>query len=309
MNPELLLLSTRIALLVLVASALAFLIGWRMRAGREVPVSPAFAPVRELEPEASPAERWPDPAVEKLSEALASAEQQCLAALEQRDEAERVAHDRARELRRLTDELEALRAEHLALMQRPAAEPTVILSPPAPVLAPVAVAAADLQPAQALADRLAMEVRQIEESLAGITADQARTQSEQERVAAAAPADKAALKAAAKEGKDAVRRLEQANESLERKRRQLRAITRSLAAAEDGLIVDDLTRIKGIKTILNAKLREHGIFSFRQIAQWDEEDRQAFGEMLSFKNRMVKDGWQDQARALHREAHPESSEL
>jgi len=54
-------------------------------------------------------------------------------------------------------------------------------------------------------------------------------------------------------------------------------VTRSLAAAAEGLTADDLTRIKGIKTILNAQLHDHGIFSYQQIAQWDAEDMLAFG--------------------------------
>lgn len=316
---ELFLLSTRIALLVLMASVLAFMIGWRLRASRAErviePATPAFLPLPDLEPEERTApSSVQDPKMESLSVALASAEQQCLAALEQRDEAERLAHDRARELRRLTEELATLRAEHLALIQTPptvvlATDPVASLPPPAPVSAPAVVAAEDLQPARALVDRLAIEVQEIEESLTGMAADHTRAQSEQERLAAASPTDKAALKAVTKESKDAARRLEQATESLERKRRQLRAVTRSLATAAEGLLVDDLTQIKGIKTVLNAKLHEHGIFSYQQIAQWDAEDMLAFGELLAFKNRIIKDGWQDQARALHVAAHPGLAEL
>lgn len=299
MTPELLLLSTRIALLVLMASALAFVIGWRLRASRASvvaePATSAFTPLREPVPERTSAPPPQDPEVERLGTALASAEQQCLAALEQRDEAERVAHERSREVRRLTEELEALRAEHLALIQ----------TPPIAVLPAVAVVAEeDWQPARSLAERLAVEVQELEGQLTGLTANHDRAQAALAGLSAATPADKAAMKAATKEGKDAARRLEQATQDLARKHRQLRAVTRSLAAAAGGLVADDLTRIKGIKTVLNAKLHEHGIFSYQQIAQWDAEDMLAFGELLAFKNRIVQDGWRDQARALHQAAHP-----
>lgn len=61
---------------------------------------------------------------------------------------------------------------------------------------------------------------------------------------------------------------------------------------------DDLTRIKGIKKVLRDKLHAHGIRTFRQIAEWTEEDLQAFSEILAFKNRATRDKWQEQARAL-----------
>jgi predicted flap endonuclease-1-like 5' DNA nuclease len=61
---------------------------------------------------------------------------------------------------------------------------------------------------------------------------------------------------------------------------------------------DDLTRIKGIKKVLRDKLHAHGIRTFRQIAEWTDEDLHAFSEILAFKNRATRDKWQEQARAL-----------
>lgn len=314
MTPELLLLSTRIALLVLVASALAFIIGWRLRGGHQAPAALEPSDGVPLPAPASLAQPENLKEIETLSAALASAEQQCLAALEQRDEAERVAHDRAREVRRLTEELEALRAEQLALVQTPPAavasvESAATSAEPgeAPAVA-VVVAEEALQPARILADKLTVEVQSLEVQLVELTTDHHRAQTDLASLAKATPVDKTALKAATKQSKDAERRLARATESIARKRRQLRAVTRSLATAS-GLTADDLTRIKGIKTVLNAQLHEHGIFSYQQIAQWDAEDMLAFGELLAFKNRIVKDGWQEQARALHQAAHQDSLEL
>lgn len=313
MTPELLLLSTRIALLVLMASALAFVIGWRLRSSRAAAALEhrSLVPVTE-EPRAQASPDLPrHPEVEPLKTALASAEQQCLDALEQRDEAERVAHERAREVRRLTEELEALRAEHLALAQTQAvALPTVANTAPAEApAASLPLTAEDLQPARSLAETLAADVQAQEDQLASLAVEYDHARSGLAIVSEATPVDKAALKAATKQSKDTERRLAQATEGLARKRRQLRAVTRSLAAAAEGWTADDLTRIKGIKTILNAKLHDHGIFSYQQIAQWDAEDMLAFGELLAFKNRIVKDGWQEQARALHQAAHLGSPEL
>jgi predicted flap endonuclease-1-like 5' DNA nuclease len=61
---------------------------------------------------------------------------------------------------------------------------------------------------------------------------------------------------------------------------------------------DDLTRIKGIKSVLRDQLHAFGIRSFRQIAEWTETDVEAFSQLLSFKDRAKRDQWVRQAREL-----------
>lgn len=61
---------------------------------------------------------------------------------------------------------------------------------------------------------------------------------------------------------------------------------------------DDLTRIKGIKSVLRDQLHAFGIRSFRQIAEWTEADVEAFSQLLSFKDRAKRDQWVRQARDL-----------
>jgi predicted flap endonuclease-1-like 5' DNA nuclease len=61
---------------------------------------------------------------------------------------------------------------------------------------------------------------------------------------------------------------------------------------------DDLTRIKGIKSVLRDQLHAFGIRSFRQIAEWTEADVEAFSQLLSFKDRAKRDQWVRQAREL-----------
>jgi predicted flap endonuclease-1-like 5' DNA nuclease len=318
MNPELLLLSSRIALLVLIASALAFAVGWlwrghRVRVVAEPPIElPSAEPVPEVSAP-SPQEKE----MASLAAALEASEKQCLAALEQRDEAERVAHERAREVRRLTEELQALREQKLPLVSSATSTeatssnsesvkafstfPAAALpKEPVPEARPI-----DLQPAHQAAEHLVEQASALEQQLAPLTRESAEAQAEKDALAQAQPVDKVALKAATKRAKDASHRLAQATEGLARYRRQQAALARTLAVATEHPVADDLTRIKGIKTILNAQLNAHGIHSYRQIAQWSPEDALAIGELLAFKNRVTKDQWQEQARQLHQTSHPE----
>jgi len=66
---------------------------------------------------------------------------------------------------------------------------------------------------------------------------------------------------------------------------------------------DDLTQIKGIKKIINERLRAHGIRSWKQIAQWDDDELHAINELLALKNRATREMWREQARALHEAAY------
>lgn len=61
---------------------------------------------------------------------------------------------------------------------------------------------------------------------------------------------------------------------------------------------DDLTRLSGVGPKLAEKLQGAGVTSFAQIAAWTEEDIAAFDEKLSFKGRIEREGWVEQARAL-----------
>jgi len=64
--------------------------------------------------------------------------------------------------------------------------------------------------------------------------------------------------------------------------------------------VDDLTEIKGVGEILSAKLNEQGVYTYRQIAVWDEEMAGRFADRLeAFKERVIWDDWIGQAGDLH----------
>ena len=61
---------------------------------------------------------------------------------------------------------------------------------------------------------------------------------------------------------------------------------------------DDLTLIKGIGAVIARKLNEAGVWRFEQIAAWTDEEAAAFSERLSFKGRVTRDKWREQARAM-----------
>ncbi|MCR9111019.1 50S ribosomal protein L21 [Marivita sp. XM-24bin2] len=66
--------------------------------------------------------------------------------------------------------------------------------------------------------------------------------------------------------------------------------------AADG--ADDLKQLSGVGPALEKKLHEAGITSFAQIAAWTDADVEEFGEKLSFKGRIEREGWIEQAKEL-----------
>jgi predicted flap endonuclease-1-like 5' DNA nuclease len=104
---------------------------------------------------------------------------------------------------------------------------------------------------------------------------------------------------------DSEKRLQSAAQENERLKNQAHVLQRVTenAAALGGTPDDDLTRIKGIKNVISEKLRAHGIRTWRQIAQWNDEELSAFSEILAFKNRATREQWKEQARALHEASH------
>jgi len=61
---------------------------------------------------------------------------------------------------------------------------------------------------------------------------------------------------------------------------------------------DDLKRLKGVGPALEKKLHAAGVTSFAQIAGWSDADIAVFDEKLSFKGRIEREGWVEQARIL-----------
>jgi NADH-quinone oxidoreductase subunit E len=71
----------------------------------------------------------------------------------------------------------------------------------------------------------------------------------------------------------------------------------ALAAPRDG-VKDDLKQIKGIGPRIEASLNEFGIFHFSQIARWTKKNVAWVDEQLSFRGRIEREKWIEQAKAL-----------
>ncbi len=68
---------------------------------------------------------------------------------------------------------------------------------------------------------------------------------------------------------------------------------------------DDLKLISGIGEVLEDRLNELGVFTFEQVMNWNQINVAAFSKILTFKDRIERDGWIAQARRLHGEMHGE----
>ncbi|CAN7268566.1 ATP-binding cassette domain-containing protein [Mesorhizobium sp. LjRoot246] len=74
-------------------------------------------------------------------------------------------------------------------------------------------------------------------------------------------------------------------------------ISNRLAAPRGGK-ADNLTRIKGIGTVNEKKLNDHGIFHFDQIGAWKKADVEAAEAYLAFDGRIAREEWVKQAKLL-----------
>ena len=61
---------------------------------------------------------------------------------------------------------------------------------------------------------------------------------------------------------------------------------------------DDLTKISGVGPVLVGKLNEQGVTTFAQIAAFTAEDIARVDEALSFKGRIEREEWVEQAKKL-----------
>jgi large subunit ribosomal protein L21 len=80
-----------------------------------------------------------------------------------------------------------------------------------------------------------------------------------------------------------------------------KAAPKAEAAPAAATAEDDLKKLSGVGPALEKKLLGAGVTSFAQIAAWTEEDIAAFDEKLSFKGRIEREGWVEQAKAFEAE--------
>ncbi|MDQ2088686.1 50S ribosomal protein L21 [Marimonas arenosa] len=75
-----------------------------------------------------------------------------------------------------------------------------------------------------------------------------------------------------------------------------KAAPKKAAKPEAG--ADDLKQLSGVGPALEKKLHEAGVTTFAQIAAWSADDIAAMDEKLSFKGRIEREGWVEQAKKL-----------
>lgn len=61
---------------------------------------------------------------------------------------------------------------------------------------------------------------------------------------------------------------------------------------------DDLKRIKGIGSVIEKTLNELGIYQFKQISQWSNENIQWVESFIAFPGRIDRENWIEQSRTL-----------
>ena len=69
--------------------------------------------------------------------------------------------------------------------------------------------------------------------------------------------------------------------------------------------VDELTSIKGVGKVLEKRLHAVGIYRYKQVAQWTDEQVEDFSQRLSFHDRIQRDRWREQCIDLHDEKYGE----
>ena len=105
----------------------------------------------------------------------------------------------------------------------------------------------------------------------------------------------AAVAVAAKPAKKAAPKKEEAPKAEKKAEAKKSAAKKAEAGA------DDLKKLSGVGPALEKKLHEQGVTSFAQIATWGPEDIADMDDKLSFKGRIERDGWVDQAKAFEAE--------
>ena len=273
---------------------------------------------------ASTAPALQDPAVaaelQALRGDLKSAQSEARLRQDQATKANEAAQALETEMARLLADLEHLRAAH-ASAQAELESLRSIAPAPAPAPVDVETAEAPAKPKRkrstpakpkAATSTLREKVTVLEgqlsthqTGLATLTQERDDWQRRIAKLEGQTPADPAGLGLARRSLADSEKRLAIETAEIERLRLQTQVLRR-VEEGESALLTvpdDDLTQIKGIKKIISEQLRAHGIRTWRQIAQWNEDEQRAFSELLAFKNRATREQWQQQARALHEAAH------
>lgn len=114
-------------------------------------------------------------------------------------------------------------------------------------------------------------------------------------------ADKSGVKAAVGAGSVAAVAVGAAEAKAPAKKAEKKDVAPAKAAAAPkaaDAAGDDLKQLSGVGPALEKKLHEAGVTTFAQIAAWTEADIADMDEKLSFKGRIEREGWVEQAKEL-----------
>ena len=81
--------------------------------------------------------------------------------------------------------------------------------------------------------------------------------------------------------------------------RTRRDANRGIVFTEAPESCDDLKRISGIAEVLEKRLNDFGIYTFRQVMEWKPGEIEEFSRLLAFRDRIDRDDWQGQARFFY----------
>jgi len=111
-------------------------------------------------------------------------------------------------------------------------------------------------------------------------------------------ADKSGVKAAVGAGSVAAVAVGAAEAKAPAKKAEKKDAAPAKKAAAADAAGDDLKQLSGVGPALEKKLHEAGVTTFAQIAAWTEADIADMDEKLSFKGRIEREGWVEQAKEL-----------
>ncbi|QGX98543.1 50S ribosomal protein L21 [Roseovarius faecimaris] len=111
-------------------------------------------------------------------------------------------------------------------------------------------------------------------------------------------ADKSGVKAAIGAGSVAAVAVAAAAKPAKKAEAKAEAPKAEKKAAKADAAGDDLKQLSGVGPALEKKLHEAGVTTFAQIAAWNDDDVAAMDEKLSFKGRIEREGWIEQAKEL-----------
>lgn len=85
--------------------------------------------------------------------------------------------------------------------------------------------------------------------------------------------------------------------------------SRGVVFTEKPRIVDDLKLISGVAEVLEGKLNDYGVYTFRQVMEWSPQNIEEFQQLLpAFKDRIIREDWIGQATHLYEHFHRDGSQ-